>query len=80
VIHGTDDRRITEEQVRRLFGAAGEPKSLWMVQGASHSGVRSPALDVLAPDVAAFLEQAWRHAAPAVSGSARAPLARVAMQ
>jgi dipeptidyl aminopeptidase/acylaminoacyl peptidase len=80
VIHGTDDRRITEDQVRRLFGAAGEPKSLWMVRGASHSGVRSPALDVLAPDVAAFLQAAWRRTVGSVWGSVRSPLARVEMQ
>jgi dipeptidyl aminopeptidase/acylaminoacyl peptidase len=46
LIHGTDDRRITEEQMRRLFGAAEEPKSLWLVQGATHSGIRSPVLDL----------------------------------
>ena len=80
VIHGTDDRRITEDQVRRLFGAAGEPKSLWMVKGASHSGVRSPALDVLAPDVAVFLQAAWQRTAGPVWDSVGSPLARVAMQ
>jgi len=31
VIHGKDDRRITEIQVRRLFAAAREPKALWLV-------------------------------------------------
>ena len=80
VIHGTEDRRITEEQVRRLFGAAGEPKSLWMVEGASHSGVRSPALDMLAPDVVTFLQAAWQRVQAPVLISARSPLARVAIQ
>jgi dipeptidyl aminopeptidase/acylaminoacyl peptidase len=59
VVHGTNDRRITEEQVRRLFAAAEAPKALWLVEGASHSGIRSPALDLLAPDVIDFLADAW---------------------
>ncbi|MDY7077252.1 MAG: alpha/beta fold hydrolase [Chloroflexota bacterium] len=60
VIHGKDDRRITEIQVRRLFAAAEEPKSLWLVDGASHSGIRTPALDELAPDVITFFDAALR--------------------
>ena len=59
VIHGTDDRRITKEQVQELFAAAAEPKSLWLVEGASHDGVRNPALDLLAQDVISFLDSAW---------------------
>lgn len=60
LIHGTEDRRITLEQVRRLFSAAEEPKSLWLVEGATHSGIRSPVLDTLTPDVISFLEAAWQ--------------------
>jgi dipeptidyl aminopeptidase/acylaminoacyl peptidase len=60
LIHGTEDQRITEEQVRRLFDAAEEPKSLWLVAGATHSGIRSPVLDALVPDVLSFLESAWQ--------------------
>ena len=60
MIHGTGDRRITEEQVRRLFAAADEPKTLWLVKGATHSGIRTPILDELAPDVIAFLDSALR--------------------
>jgi dipeptidyl aminopeptidase/acylaminoacyl peptidase len=60
VIHGTEDRRITEEQVRELFAAAEEPKSLWMVDGASHDGIRNPVLDVLSKDVISFLNAAWQ--------------------
>lgn len=58
VIHGTDDRRITEAQVRRLFAAAKSPKTLWLVEGASHDGIRSPVLDRLAPNVISFLDSA----------------------
>ena len=59
VIHGTEDRRITEEQVRELYAAAEEPKSLWLVDGASHDGIRNPVLDILSKDVISFLDAAW---------------------
>lgn len=61
VIHGTDDRRITEGQVQQLFAAAEEPKSLWLVDGATHNGIRDPMLDALAGDVISFLNAAWRE-------------------
>ena len=59
VIHGTEDRRITEAQVRELYAAAAEPKSLWLVDGASHDGIRNPVLDNLSEDVISFLDSAW---------------------
>ena len=61
VIHGTEDRRITEEQVRELYAAAAEPKSLWLVDGASHDGIRNPVLDILSNDVISFLDAAWQE-------------------
>jgi alpha-beta hydrolase superfamily lysophospholipase len=61
VIHGTEDRRITEAQVQELFAAAEQPKSLWLVEGASHSGIRNPVLDELAGDVILFLNSAWHQ-------------------
>lgn len=70
LIHGTEDRRITLEQVRRLFSAAEEPKSLWLVEGATHSGIRSPVLDALTPDVIAFLEATWQGAEELAAGAA----------
>jgi alpha-beta hydrolase superfamily lysophospholipase len=60
IIHGTQDQRITQEQVHRLFAAAEEPKSLWLVEGASHNSVRDPMLDQLMPKVIAFLDNALR--------------------
>jgi alpha-beta hydrolase superfamily lysophospholipase len=60
VIHGTEDRRITEQQVQELFAAAEEPKSLWLVDGANHNGIRFPVLDVLSKDVISFLNRAWQ--------------------
>lgn len=61
VIHGKNDRRITETQARRLFQAAQEPKALWLVDGASHSSIRDPILDRLAPDVIAFFDAAFQR-------------------
>jgi dipeptidyl aminopeptidase/acylaminoacyl peptidase len=58
IIHGTDDQRITEEQVSRLFAAALEPKTLWLVKGANHSQVRSPVLEELSGELVAFLDSA----------------------
>lgn len=60
LIHGTDDRRITTTQVRRLFAAAQAPKAFWSVREATHSGIRTPVLDSLADDVVAFLDDAWQ--------------------
>jgi dipeptidyl aminopeptidase/acylaminoacyl peptidase len=79
VIHGTDDRRITEGQVRRLFSAAQMPKSLWLVQGATHDGIRSPVLDELAPDVIAFLDAALVDRVEQVAKPQPAPLGRTDM-
>jgi dipeptidyl aminopeptidase/acylaminoacyl peptidase len=58
VIHGTSDQRITESQVHRLFATAREPKSLWLVEGATHGSIRNPVLDQLAPRVISFLDAA----------------------
>jgi dipeptidyl aminopeptidase/acylaminoacyl peptidase len=80
VIHGTEDKRITEAQVRRLFGAAREPKSLWLVEGATHGGIRTPVLDALAPKVVAFLDGALRAEQAPASGLARITSDQVAAQ
>jgi alpha-beta hydrolase superfamily lysophospholipase len=60
IIHGTDDQRITESQVSSLFSAALEPKTLWLVEGASHSQVRSPVLEEMSEELIAFLDSAWK--------------------
>ncbi len=80
VIHGTNDQRITEDQVRRLFAAAEVPKSLWLVEGASHSGIRSPVLDLLAPEVIGFLEAAWQRQEGPPASSVRRPTNLVVAQ
>ncbi|MBI3551500.1 MAG: alpha/beta fold hydrolase [Elusimicrobia bacterium] len=37
IIGGSEDRLMPEDDVRRLFAKAGEPKQLWIVQGAKHA-------------------------------------------
>jgi dipeptidyl aminopeptidase/acylaminoacyl peptidase len=70
VIHGMEDQRITEGQVSRLFEAAQKPKALWLVEGATHDGIRNPVLDELALDVISFLDDAflgWERPAPGLA-------------
>jgi uncharacterized protein len=73
VIHGTDDQRILKSQVLRLFAAASQPKSLWLVPGATHNTIRTPVLDELAARVVGFMDGAL---GPALSlAQARPPTA-----
>jgi dipeptidyl aminopeptidase/acylaminoacyl peptidase len=74
VIHGTEDRRILESQVERLFAAASEPKSLWLVPGATHNSIRTPVLDELSAQVVGFLDGAFGQAV------SQAPIAPPAAQ
>jgi len=80
VIHGTGDRRISVGQVGRLFAAAGSPKTLWLVDGATHSGIRNPMLDALAPDVISFLDAAWQGQENLLAHSAIPSVRMVALQ
>jgi dipeptidyl aminopeptidase/acylaminoacyl peptidase len=43
ILGGTQDTEIPRDLVMKLFGAAGEPKSLWIVEGAGHGGYASVA-------------------------------------
>ncbi|MBI4581131.1 MAG: alpha/beta hydrolase, partial [Planctomycetes bacterium] len=36
IIHGTADEIVPVEMARRLHAAAGDPKELWLVDGADH--------------------------------------------
>jgi dipeptidyl aminopeptidase/acylaminoacyl peptidase len=61
LIHGLDDQRITEGQAIDLFEAANEPKCLWLVDGASHAGVRELVLDSEIENVISFFDKALRN-------------------
>ena len=36
IIHGMEDKSVPPDSGRALFGAAGDPKGLWLVPGAEH--------------------------------------------
>ena len=39
-ISGAEDRLMPPDDVRALYAAAGEPKDIWMIPGASHGKCR----------------------------------------
>lgn len=55
-VNGLADRRISVLQAERLFQAAGFPKQIIWLPGATHAQVRSPGLDVLAPQIVQFFD------------------------
>jgi dipeptidyl aminopeptidase/acylaminoacyl peptidase len=59
IIHGSEDKRITNEQALRLYNTAQEPKRMWLVEGASHGEVRSPVLDYLVENIIDFFNDAF---------------------
>jgi dipeptidyl aminopeptidase/acylaminoacyl peptidase len=53
-IYGLNDQRIPASQASRLFQAARQPKEVIWLPEVSHSEVRSPGLDWLAPQIVQF--------------------------
>ncbi len=60
LVHGTHDERIPLSQVQRLFTAAGQPKSLWLIPNATHGSVRTYGLETRMAEVIAFFDEALR--------------------
>jgi len=58
IIHGMDDRRITEEQALALVSQAGQPKELWLMSGLSHAEVRSIGIENHIGEIIQFLNSA----------------------
>jgi len=56
LIHGTRDERIPYSHSQRLFEAAGAPKTLWLIEGATHESVGHDALALRSRDLLTFLE------------------------
>ena len=56
LIHGTRDERIPYSHSQRLFEAAGAPKALWLIEGATHESVGHDALTLRSRDLLAFLQ------------------------
>ncbi len=57
MIHGAQDTYIKPEMAQRLFGVAGQPKELWLVQGAKHNQGVQTAGDEYQRRVTAFFEK-----------------------
>ena len=61
LLHGCDDQRITREQAEQLYEAAGEPKEIRFVSGATHGSVRSPVMDSMVDDLIGFFHGAFSN-------------------
>lgn len=57
IIHGTQDPTIPIEHARRLYAAAGEPKELWLGEGAVHCGTYFLDREAYVQRVTAFFER-----------------------
>jgi fermentation-respiration switch protein FrsA (DUF1100 family) len=66
-----DDALISWRQSERLYEAAGEPKELWIVEGAEHATARWVAGAAYETRVLAFLER-YLDAAPTVQSALEA--------
>lgn len=60
LVFGSNDRFIRQDQAMRLFEAAREPKSMWLMEGAGHSQVRAVVMEQLTPEIITFLDAALR--------------------
>ena len=61
LVHGSEDARITREQAIRLFARANNPKKLWIIQDATHEGVRNPGLDSMVNQIINFFDVSLRN-------------------
>jgi dipeptidyl aminopeptidase/acylaminoacyl peptidase len=59
ILHGTDDKRITQEQAQFLFDQAREPKEFWLLEGLTHGKVRSVGIEIRIEDIIQFLDNAF---------------------
>jgi uncharacterized protein len=61
LIHGLADESIPPDHTERLYGAAAEPKTLWLVPDAGHGAVQSTAGEVYDTLVLTFFDQWLRR-------------------
>ena len=76
IVAGTDDRHTTVADTEQLFGAAHEPKELWLVRGAGHVDYLAFAGAEYQRRVLEFLGRSlgrWRAADKPTSGAASTP-------
>jgi uncharacterized protein len=61
IIHGDGDKVVPVKMAGKLFEAAGEPKSLWIVKGAGHLLCRSVGGKAYEDRVAGFFDEALKR-------------------
>jgi fermentation-respiration switch protein FrsA (DUF1100 family) len=61
IISGGNDQHTTREETERLFGAAPEPKELWIVEGAAHVDLHTFKTSAYEARITAFLAKYLRH-------------------
>jgi alpha-beta hydrolase superfamily lysophospholipase len=59
-IHGTSDSAVPVSHAHRLFAAAGQPKELWLCEGAEHCGAYFADRNTYVARVTAFFDQYLR--------------------
>nr|MBC7245767.1 alpha/beta fold hydrolase [Chloroflexota bacterium] len=59
LVHGSSDERIPLAQVKRLFAAAGQPKTLWLIEGETHGSIRSHGLEANIAEIIHFFDEAF---------------------
>ncbi|MHC4443618.1 MAG: alpha/beta hydrolase [Planctomycetota bacterium] len=57
IMQGTKDKVVDPRTAGRLYDAAGEPKELWMIEGADHYEAMQDLADEVHPRLLAFLEK-----------------------
>ncbi|NLX13393.1 MAG: alpha/beta hydrolase [Phycisphaerales bacterium] len=57
IMHGTEDSIVDPAMARRLYEAAGEPKQLWMFDGADHYGALHELAETARPRLLEFFSQ-----------------------
>lgn len=57
IIHGTHDRLIDVRDAHALYRSSGEPKTLWLIEGAEHNQTRAVGSQEYDSRVVRFFEQ-----------------------
>lgn len=61
IMVGSDDRLATEAEARRIYSAASEPKSFWLVPNAAHVDLAVAAGDAYRAHVITFISSAFQR-------------------
>lgn len=66
IINGTEDQDTPLETARSLFRSACEPKELWLIPGARHTGYAAVAGPALGEKIVRFFDVSMPHVLPAL--------------